>query len=1371
MANANHVVEELRAQGRHVWRGEFVLDGVKAREKLAQFQLVDPHRYILELIQAGHLLGATRLALEVDADELSLSFEGVEPEVGWLELLYSAAFMTQRTPELRALRCLGIALCAAEGLQVRFIRVEVAAAQGLYRWELRPGQLPLVSRLGDASPPWSLKVHVREAPRLRHLRDFFSGGQPEELALLEAHAALTRVPMTLNGQDFLPDASSALWDDEDVWRFEAPGLRGALRLVWDDVHLVASVGQHGVVLVEHRWKGPLSVGAIVWVEADALNKDLSQSGFVEDEAWWSLLRLVEDKLCGALAWWLDARADDVQRSSLERAVVDAFMAAVAARHKAKLEMGAGVLALASWVEGRCLWRSADRVLGGDALVSMQALDVSLTRPDAPLRYSLAELKHVRLYPGAPQVLLKSVDQLASLRAYLGRGPAEDVTAQLMTVADVVERRRRLLYGVKYRELSASLWPWRASAAADDWCVDVGWGEVKQSSGLSCFRRVRLDAGRLDEAVLWDEHGGEGFRWSDLALFYSSSQPFYLPFVRVQLAASFVTNDAETSPDFGDESVLRLALEALTCCDEVVRARLLSADCSASTVKEVLALLAREDAPLKALSSLGCRFRVQELAAQWLNAQGAATLWALGTLASWEVRFACLGALAHVPLFETSGGALVSLSQIAARASAQTFGLWRGGEAGSPRAEVEALDVGEALYLWLDAEEAKLLNKLLWRGCFQVNERALVALMQEAQFMARPVWGAPRYEHALFFMEEDEAGCQLTLALLDEGDGERFKCMDERVAVLDVVHQDRKLCDVAFDVDFGLFLGAVSAPQLEPMSTFDGVVQDAGLSHVASWVRQRAQRLVCAWVESLEGESGALTPAARWLLWQLVVSLNGGELSAWPESVRVLLAERLASLEMFALIDGDGQRRGLTLSQLEAWAVGMAQVRTLRRGASLPDGEAACLEVFEPVAHAHRVLTSLLGLECVELWELWDEVARQEAARRHFLMRAPVELVRTSTPAGTLYSPIDHEGWRGYVLISPRALHSSPRDKRRLCWRAREARCVDVPSGWLVLDVQCVVDDAELMAFERSPSPLLAREAQILAWVDVRVLSMIAEALSCAQDDEALGRWLGCLAQLRGAAAHLKGAQSVQFQALLEDASLFRVYGERELRSWRWLRAQAGDGRRLVWSWLEQEVLSSIVEDEVILRPKTQDEAALYADCFAKTGLLGAQAWEVGRRRQVHAVPHVERGDVQVSPQFKRAVEVVAPAHPVAAERAPSPQAVIESAPREARLEPVVSRWRAAVKGCLKGQVPRIAVLGDFAGAGDSPVARVGEAEVALNEAHPLFVAWRQTPDDAWLSLMLGMCAFSAINVAEAALRDEDELEVLAWLARQEAARG
>ena len=70
------LLDELRAGGEVDSSGRFTLDRAQARAKMQKFQLVDARRYVLELVQAAALRGATRIAFDIDADDMRMRFDG-----------------------------------------------------------------------------------------------------------------------------------------------------------------------------------------------------------------------------------------------------------------------------------------------------------------------------------------------------------------------------------------------------------------------------------------------------------------------------------------------------------------------------------------------------------------------------------------------------------------------------------------------------------------------------------------------------------------------------------------------------------------------------------------------------------------------------------------------------------------------------------------------------------------------------------------------------------------------------------------------------------------------------------------------------------------------------------------------------------------------------------------------------------------------------------------------------------------------------------------------------------------------------------------------------------------------------------------------
>jgi len=76
MAALDQLINDLRADGSVDSHGSFTLDREQARAKMQKFQLVDARRYVLELVQAAVLRGATQIEFEIDADDMRMRFDG-----------------------------------------------------------------------------------------------------------------------------------------------------------------------------------------------------------------------------------------------------------------------------------------------------------------------------------------------------------------------------------------------------------------------------------------------------------------------------------------------------------------------------------------------------------------------------------------------------------------------------------------------------------------------------------------------------------------------------------------------------------------------------------------------------------------------------------------------------------------------------------------------------------------------------------------------------------------------------------------------------------------------------------------------------------------------------------------------------------------------------------------------------------------------------------------------------------------------------------------------------------------------------------------------------------------------------------------------
>ena len=223
-----------------VARGKIKVDARKAIAKLRDHLLVDLHLYGREIARVAVALGATRLDLTWDADDVVFTFDG--------RPLPAAAVVRARdhvlAPEAEgtdgaALRVLGIGVSAALGLDPRFVDVIIAERQTCTRIRFEPkhidedgaGDVPestVIARPADLGAP-AMRVHVRKKMRLGDLGRMVRADAPREVRLLAEVAHDAALTITTQGTRLqpLPDGTVLLRVDLDE-----PSLRrGALEVL------------------------------------------------------------------------------------------------------------------------------------------------------------------------------------------------------------------------------------------------------------------------------------------------------------------------------------------------------------------------------------------------------------------------------------------------------------------------------------------------------------------------------------------------------------------------------------------------------------------------------------------------------------------------------------------------------------------------------------------------------------------------------------------------------------------------------------------------------------------------------------------------------------------------------------------------------------------------------------------------------------------------------------------------------------------------------------------------------------------------------------------------------------------------------------
>jgi hypothetical protein len=301
--NADELIARLAAEGELDSAGSFTLDPAAALEKLREFQLRDPTRFVLSWVRAATLLGASRIDIEIDADDVWMRFDGEVLRTADFEALWTTIVGRRGSARVRACRELALGINGAFTWEAKAVEVRSGELQVAFDRSFAMASSP---NSPTAEPRNSIHAKRPIGWDLVRRRMLDARGElPEELML--AHAcAFGAVPIYLEGKHLnpAPDERRDTWlrvaiDDDErrgwLW-LRPPSERSQLRV------LVAGVE---VALVDL----PFGAG---WVEAlvddPLLPLDLSQEKAVEGERWQALLDCVARARWGA--WFILATRED-----------------------------------------------------------------------------------------------------------------------------------------------------------------------------------------------------------------------------------------------------------------------------------------------------------------------------------------------------------------------------------------------------------------------------------------------------------------------------------------------------------------------------------------------------------------------------------------------------------------------------------------------------------------------------------------------------------------------------------------------------------------------------------------------------------------------------------------------------------------------------------------------------------------------------------------------------------------------------------------------------------------------------------------------------------------------------------------------------
>jgi hypothetical protein len=276
------LVAQLEAEANFVEAGRFTLDASKAREKLAAYQLAEPERFVLLLVEAAHLLpNCTGIAFTIDSNTTKVIFQGVELRRDELHGCFDAMFIDitgldpEKAREIRGRQRLALALNTALGLSDGHVELtSMSAGQGSVHAVFdRDDRVQMHEQPGTCSAT-ALVVEVRS----RQLRD-------TQRELLRRDARYATIPVRVDGIRVDVSPSADILTPVEI-RDAAGQVVG--RLGWCAAQ--ARRGSGGIalvangVVVETHHAPELPIGSLALVDAGELQRDISQAKFQRDEA-------------------------------------------------------------------------------------------------------------------------------------------------------------------------------------------------------------------------------------------------------------------------------------------------------------------------------------------------------------------------------------------------------------------------------------------------------------------------------------------------------------------------------------------------------------------------------------------------------------------------------------------------------------------------------------------------------------------------------------------------------------------------------------------------------------------------------------------------------------------------------------------------------------------------------------------------------------------------------------------------------------------------------------------------------------------------------------------------------------------------------
>lgn len=1204
-------IDALTRVGRREVAGRFTLDEAKARAKLSRYQLVTPHHYVLEFVQAAHLLGATYITARAGGGWFELRFDGAALTAPELGQLWGAAFAAYHDDRERAMRHMAIGVQAALGLNPRQVNIICDSGHERVIFCVE-GESAAVVRVEPSQRAGTL-VQVRKAINLGVLHQSATAieGRLPEFMLLRYRCALSEIPVLVNGQRV--SAGLRAQDEHDDGCFvrvpiESEWERGWLGIRSPRWPSLVSVMQHGVLVTDHTMPaGPVSVRAVV--ASRRLSKNLSQSAFVQDEAWhtfmdevileaWheALLRYIEPLLTK------EDEAPALGLGSIGRLVLSHVAQLRERGHQVK----GATRQLALVIEQLALWRAGDRV-GEEApswrpsFVSLAQLGVGLTR-QRPLAVTRIMFQEVA-YEDDRHAMLAVGPDVSLIEAYLGQG-AVDVTERLEIKS--VRRRNELTWRAQplfHGALDDAVYPCQVTQTLEHggFVMVALVARGLSTSALQVYKQGRLLSTRqLSQApmprllFIWsaDPEPNERF---DGVLHDGDYVEAMLGGVAMvpELIERYVARG-----DYPDERVWRAMLDGL--CDATWWRALLKA---LGVVEVSAERLAAWRAQQREVDACGWALSEQALARQ-RGVRGQSRPVA-------ELLAAC-PQLSKQPYLDRLGhNDSCSLTQVFELHVRLGFIPWVSREHESHAQRLWRVVYHEELkheVLVLDEPQRQRLANIAPRGALRAYEAELERMVHRQRFMRlRPRQLELMRQDGEFIARRrlhDGLRGELGLCdvILDEGGVWASGGWLEVIVLV----SGRLLARRRFRVGFGCFVAVVEAEAISPTLGWDDIIEDEAWREVELSLCEAARALIITKLIAVTRELDAGDVRHLELLWSFIVASQAHRARLWAHDE--LLGERLERAKLFVVT---GQAEVLSYAQVKAQLELQDQLGFVHRREVSRVDEAGWLIVPDELEAAQPLLAQLFWQKRrIYSWgQRVEDHAQLVQARQAYMTRPRFEW----RPLGAICTIEEGPDERGRLFHVALFVEEDPRRvglELSLVCEGREAARRQLRRRWWRVEV--MISSLSLIDWELSSAldgeqvrELIARAQSLESRVIARWIEALDEPERC-QEDGVEQRWRALWRARFTSVGRME--ESRQDDALLSGAWFKTNHGWLRLAELEALHAKS----MLCFAWPEDEdaVMSSVIDAHVVILP-TRSSLRELTSLFDGRALVSWSEWGDG----------------------------------------------------------------------------------------------------------------------------------------------------------------